>query len=78
VPAEPAWVTHDYYEGLVETFDFPLLPEGYGELVPALWSAREIGEIVPLERRLVDGFRHLPARKGITLRDYGSVEELPL
>ena len=57
------WVTHDYYQGFVDAFSFPRLPEGYQELVPVLWSAREVDEIVPLAEALVQALslgRDLP------------------
>ncbi|MBI3911738.1 MAG: hypothetical protein HY320_12510 [Armatimonadetes bacterium] len=72
------WVTHDYYEGLVDAFTFPLLPDHYRTLVPALWDAAEINEIVPLAGRLVENFRRLLREKGIRLKDYQRVEDIPL
>ncbi len=72
------WVTHDYYQGLLDTFDFPKLPEGYRELVPALWTARTMEEIVPLATRLIGNFWRLLADEGIRIPDYQSVEEIPV
>jgi len=72
------WVTHDYYQGLVDAFDFPKLPERYQELVPALWSARDVEKIVALAETLVHNFWRLLAEEGIKARDYQHVSELPL
>jgi kanamycin nucleotidyltransferase len=72
------WVTHDYYAGLVDAFRFPKLPDGYKTLVPALWSAREIAEIVPLAEEMVRNFWGLLAREGIKVAKYQNVDELPL
>lgn len=69
------WVTHDYYEGLEDAFEFPLLPDGYRDLVPRLYRVREIEEAVALADRLVEGFRRLLASEGVALREYGSVGE---
>ena len=72
------WVTHDYYQGLADAFSFPKLPEGYQELVPVLWSAREVDEIVPLAETLVHNFWQLLADEGIEVKNYHSAEDLPL
>lgn len=72
------WVTHDYYQGFVDAFSFPKLPEGYQELVPALWSARDIDEIVPLAETLVRNFWKLLANEGVKVTNYQSLNDLPL
>ncbi len=72
------WVTHDYYQGLLDAFSFPKLPKGYQELVPVLWSAREVDEIVPLAKTLVRNFWQLLADEGIEVKNYRAVEDLPL
>jgi kanamycin nucleotidyltransferase len=72
------WVTHDYYQGLADAFSFPKLPEGYQELVPVLWSAREADEIVPLAETLVRNFWQLLADEGVAVRSYQAVDDLPL
>ena len=72
------WVTHDYYQGLVDAFSFPELPEGYQDFVPALWSAREGDEIVPLAKTLVRNFWQLLADEDINVKEYRAVEDLPL
>jgi kanamycin nucleotidyltransferase len=72
------WVTHDYYQGLVDAFSFPKLPEGYQNLVPALWSARDTDEIVPLAERLVRSFWQLLADEGIHVENYQAVDDLPV
>lgn len=72
------WVTHDYYQGLVDAFRFPKLPEGYRTLVPALWCARDAEEIVPLAEELVRNFWQLLADEGINATDYHTLEDMPL
>lgn len=73
------WVTHNHYQGLLDTFAFPKLPEGYRRLVPALLSAGDTHEAVSLAETLVNKFRELLVREGIRLpADYQTVEELPL
>lgn len=72
------WITHDYYQGFVDAFAFPKLPEDYRELVNALWTARAIEEIVPLATRLVGNFQRLLAQEGIRIVDFQSVDEVPL
>jgi len=72
------WVTHDYYQGLVDAFSFSKLPEGYQDLVPALWSAHDVDEIVPLAETLVHNFWQLLADEGVAARNYQAVDDLPL
>ena len=72
------WVTHDYYQGFVDAFSFPKLPEGYQELVPALWSANDIDEIAPLAETLVRNFWRLLANEGVKVTNYQTVDDLPL
>ncbi len=72
------WVRHDYYQGFVDAFSFPKLPAGYSNLVPALWSADDIDEIVPLAETLVDNFWQLLAAEDIQVLDYHRVDDLPL
>jgi hypothetical protein len=70
------WVTHDYYQGLVDAFSFPKLPADYAKLAPALWSAREIEEIVPLAEQLMAGYWRLLADEGIGVINYRTVDEI--
>jgi hypothetical protein len=72
------WVTHDYYQGLADAFSFSKLPKGYPELIPILWSAHDIEEIVPLAETLVHNFWQLLADEGIEVKNYHSVEDMPL
>ena len=72
------WVTHDYYQGFVDAFSFPKLPEGYQNLVPALWSAKDIDDIVPLSKTLVRNFWQLLTDEGVKVVNYQSVDDLPL
>lgn len=70
------WVTHDYYQGLEETFSFPLLPDGYKELVPTLWGAQAIEEIVPLTSKLVSGFFKLLEGQKVKIKNIENLEGL--
>ena len=72
------WVTHDYYQGFVDAFNFPKLPEGYQDIVPTLWSAHDIDEIIPLAETLVRNFWRLLADEGINVTNYQAVDDLPL
>jgi hypothetical protein len=72
------WVTHDYYQGLQEAFDFPKLPKRYRDLVPALYRASTLDAIVPLAETLVHNFWQLLAEEGIQIPNYQNVAELPL
>jgi hypothetical protein len=72
------WVTHDYYQGLLDAFSFPKLPRGYQEIVPVLWSVREADEIVRLAETLVRNFWQLLADEGVAARNYQTVDDLPL
>ncbi|MGA9351247.1 MAG: hypothetical protein WBW48_20920 [Anaerolineae bacterium] len=72
------WVTHDYYQGLLDAFSFPKLPKGYQDLVSALWSARDVDEIVPLAETLVRNFWQLLADESIEVKNYQAVEDMPL
>ncbi len=72
------WVTHDYYQGFVDAFSFPKLPEGYKELVTALWSAHDINEIVAPAETLVQNFWRLLSDEGVNVKIYHTVDDLPL
>lgn len=73
-----SWVTHDYYQGIAESFSFPKLPEDYEGLVSALWSARTIEEIVPRAEKLVSNFWKLLEKEGINITNYQTADELLL
>lgn len=67
------------YQGFVDTFDFPKVPEGYTTLVPALWFARDIDEIVPLAEQLAGNFWQFLADEGLRLpTSYQTVDDVPL
>lgn len=72
------WVTHDYYQGLQEAFDFPKLPKAYRDLAPALYRVTSIDAIAPLAETLVHNFWQLLAEEGIQVANYQDVAELPL
>lgn len=72
------WTTHDYYAGLVDTFSFPRLPEGYTELVPKLYSARHPEEILSLADQLVNSYQRFLPQEGIQVRDYLRVLDIPV
>ena len=71
-----SWVTHDYFQGFVDSFRFPKLPQGYEELVPRLWRAREFDEVVPSAKELVENFRRLMAEEGIGLQGFDEVSDI--
>lgn len=72
------WVMHDYFAGFEDSLLFPKLPEGYAELFPALWSAREIEGIAPLAERLVESFKRLLREEGVEVKVYRDVEDIVL
>lgn len=72
------WVTRDYYGGLAQTFDFPLLPDGFVELAPRLWAAHELSEIVPAAGALVAAYWRLLAACGLNVPNYQRVDDIPL
>lgn len=73
------WVRHKRYRGLLDTFEFPKLPDGYRELARRLWGTRDADEAVTLAETLVQNFRRLLAAEGIPPpREYASVDDLPL
>ncbi len=71
------WVTHDLYQGFVDAFAFPRLPERYRELIDALWWAREIDEVASLVDVLVRNYWCLLDREAIKGTEYQSVAALP-
>jgi hypothetical protein len=72
------WVTHDYYQGLVDAFSFPKLPEDYAKLAPMLWEAREIEEIAPLAQQLMANYWSLLAGEGVRVADYHTIDDILL
>ena len=72
------WVTRDYDAGLLQVAAFPKVPAGYGELVPALLAANDLEALLPLADRLVEGFWKLVEAEGIAVKNYQTVEEIPL
>jgi hypothetical protein len=73
-----SWVTHDYLQGLIDSFQFPKLPRSYKEIVPMLWHARDIEEVMPLAKELVDDFWQLMGEEGIKAREYDTVSDIPV
>jgi hypothetical protein len=63
------WVTHDYFQGLTDSFRFAKLPRSYRELVPRLWHASGFDEVVPMAEELVRDFWKLMAEEGIRLHN---------
>jgi kanamycin nucleotidyltransferase len=72
------WVTHDYYQGFVDAFDFPLLPARYAEIISELWRPQEPARIVALAEELASGYWELLIAQGVDVRDYQSLDELPV
>ena len=72
------WVTHGYYEGLVDTFSFGKLPGQYVRLVPAIWVSNDVDEVAELTKTLATNFWQVLADEGIRVNDYQSVGDVPL
>ena len=73
-----SWVTHDYLQGMVDSFRFPKLPRRYEDLVPLLWHVRDIEEAIPLAEELVENFWHLMREEGINMIEYRRVADIPV
>jgi kanamycin nucleotidyltransferase len=73
-----SWITHDYYAGLAESFEFPKTPRDYEHIVPALYAARSFKIAVSLADELVSNFKDLLAEEGIRIFIYHSVQEIPM
>lgn len=71
------WVTRDYDAGLLQVCDFPKLPAGYAEALPALLEARSF-DCLPILDRLVDQFWQLMIDEGIEVRNYQHADRIPL
>lgn len=71
------WVTHDYYQGLEDSFNFPKLPKGYREIVPALYDSRSPEQTTELADRLVANYWNLLEEEGIQIHNYYKLEEIP-
>jgi len=72
------WVTRDYDAGLLQVAAFPKIPVGYRELVLVLLAAQDFEELLPPADRLVEGFWQLVAAEGIAVKNYQTVEEIPI
>lgn len=73
-----SWVAHDYYEGLVDTFQFPKLPRRYKELVPLLWNVEDIDTAIVLVMELKENFQKLLAEQGIKSMEYTADSDIPV
>lgn len=72
------WVTRGCFAGLEQTFAFPLRPQGWEQLAPQLWDARELGAIVTLAGTLMGAYWRLLAACGMMVQNYQTVESVPL
>jgi kanamycin nucleotidyltransferase len=72
------WVTHDYLQGMEDSFQFPTLPRRYEQIVPLLWRARDLDEALPLAAELVENFWRLMDEEGIRVRRYDDVSDIPI
>jgi kanamycin nucleotidyltransferase len=70
------WTTHDYSRGLADAAAFPLLPRGYAQTAPALWSAQKIETAAPLAEALFDAYLALLDDQDLLPRDYTDPSEL--
>ena len=73
-----SWVTHDYYQGMIDSFEFRYLPERYKELVPLLWHARDIDEAIIHAKELVQHFNVLLSEHGIQPVVYTNGADIPV
>lgn len=73
-----SWVTHDYFQGLVDTFQFSLLPQRYRELVPLLWRVQTIDEAIPLATELVKNFNKLLKDNSIQSIQHTDSKDIPV
>ena len=71
-------MVHDYYNGVEETFSFPKLPDGYRELVPDLWQGGDPEKLIPIAEKLYDNLLLLLKKEKIKIKNYASVNELPI
>jgi kanamycin nucleotidyltransferase len=72
------WVTHDYYRGFEEVFDFEHLPRDYAQLVPALWQERDLDRIITLAGTLMNNYWQLLTGMGLNIANHQSVASIPL
>lgn len=72
------WVRHDYYQGFVDSFEFPKLPHGYVDILPQLYRANDLGTIVPLAEKLFKNYWILLEENGIKVNNFQFVEKIPL
>jgi len=72
------WVTHDYYQGIIDACSFSKLHQDFKRLAPALWTASDVEEIVRLAQTLVNNFWQLLADEGLQINNYQDVADLPL
>jgi len=70
------WVTRDYYAGLEQSFDFARLPDGYQEIVPILYEARDPDLTLELADRLVASYWDLLIREGVRIPNYQDLAEI--
>ncbi|MGB3479375.1 MAG: hypothetical protein WBB67_09460 [bacterium] len=73
-----SWITHDYYQGLVDTFQFPKLPRRYKELIPLLWNVQDIDTAITLARELKENFQQLLVEQGIRSIEYTGGSDIPV
>jgi kanamycin nucleotidyltransferase len=72
------WVTRDYTTGLRQTFDFPLIPSSYPDLVSALLAAEGFSDTLPAAQQLVTHYLDLLQRQQLSLPLYTTPENIPL
>jgi len=74
------WTSHDYYAGVLDVMEFPILPVGYAELAPALWHSRDPSQAAELAKVLLGQYVALLRQNGIALNDWAAlpIEEWPL
>lgn len=73
-----SWTTHDYYQSLADTFQFPKLPQRYKELVPLLWYVQDIDTAIVLVTELKENFQKLLKEQGISSVEYTEGSDIPV
>ena len=61
------WVTHDYAQGLADTFDYESLPELWRELALSLWRERDPQVAAQNADKLVTAYWHWLGERGIDM-----------
>ena len=72
------WVTRDYTAGLQQTFDFPLIPANYPDLITTLLSVTSFPDTLPAAQQLVTRYLDFLQQQHIPIPHYTSPKQIPL